>query len=96
MQDFKLRKSTLMAFSAPAVPISALGLPLSVYLPPFYAAIVGLDLATVGIVFMLARFWDIFTDPSLGLLGDRFNTRWGRRKPWIVASVPFTVAVQPG
>lgn len=89
MQDFKLRKSTLMAFSAPAVPISALGLPLSVYLPPFYAAIVGLDLATVGIVFMLARLWDIFTDPILGLLGDRFNTRWGRRKPWIVASVPI-------
>lgn len=89
MDHFKLKKSTLIAFSAPAVPISALGLPLSVYLPPFYAAYVGLDLATVGLVFMAARFWDMFTDPILGIVGDRFNTRWGRRKPWIVASVPI-------
>ncbi|TNE42643.1 MAG: MFS transporter [Alphaproteobacteria bacterium] len=89
MDHFKLRRSTLAAYSAPALPNSALGLPLSVYLPPFYAAYVGLDLATVGLVFMAARFWDMFTDPVLGIIGDRFNTRWGRRKPWIVASVPI-------
>ncbi len=91
MSNFTLKKRMLIAFAAPAIPISALGLPLSVYLPPFYATYVGLDLATVGLVFMFARFWDIFTDPILGIVGDRYNTKFGRRKPWIVASVPIMV-----
>ncbi len=89
MSHGKLKKSTLLAFAMPAIPISALGLPIAVYLPPFYAQTVGLDLAVVGLVFMFLRFWDIFTDPVLGIMGDQFNTPWGRRKPWIVASVPI-------
>lgn len=89
MSDGKLKKTTLLAYSLPAIPNSALGLPVAVYLPPFYAQSVGLQLATVGLVFMFMRFWDIITDPVMGILSDRFNTRWGRRKPWIVAAVPI-------
>lgn len=89
MSDTKLKKTTLLAYSLPAIPNSALGLPIAVYLPPFYAQTVGLQLAVVGLVFMFMRFWDIFTDPIMGILSDRFNTRWGRRKPWIVAAVPI-------
>lgn len=89
MSHGKLKKTTLLAYSLPAIPNSALGLPIAVYLPPFYAQSVGLQLAVVGLVFMFMRFWDIFTDPIMGILSDRFNTRWGRRKPWIVAAVPI-------
>jgi glycoside/pentoside/hexuronide:cation symporter, GPH family len=89
MSEDKLKKRTLLAYTLPAIPNSALGLPISVYLPPFYAMYVGLDLAVVGLIFMLMRFWDIVTDPVLGILSDRFNTRWGRRKPWVVAAVPI-------
>ena len=71
------------------MPISALGLPLAVYLPPFYAGDMGLGLALVGTIFMLTRFWDVFTDPVLGILSDRFTTRWGRRRPWIVLATPI-------
>ncbi len=73
----------------PAAPISAMGLPLVVHLPPFYAGTLGLGLVTVGAIFMLARFWDVFTDPVLGILSDRYETRWGRRRHWIVLSVPI-------
>ncbi|WP_293206549.1 MFS transporter [Parvibaculum sp.] len=80
---------TLFAFALPAAPISAMGLPLVVHLPPFYAGTLGLGLVTVGAIFMLARFWDVFTDPVLGILSDRYETRWGRRRHWIVLSVPI-------
>jgi Na+/melibiose symporter-like transporter len=57
----------LMAYSALTLPMAALGLPITVYLPPFYAEEIGLSLATVGLVFTLARVWDLFTDPVLAL-----------------------------
>jgi len=84
-----LSRWTLFVFALPAAPISAMGLPLVVHLPPFYAGTLGLGLTVVGTIFMLARFWDVFTDPVLGILSDRFETRWGRRRHWIVAAVPI-------
>ena len=61
----KLTVPILTAYAGLAVPLAALGLPLVVYLPPFYACPVGLGVCTVGIIFMIARFWDIFTDPIM-------------------------------
>lgn len=79
----------LTAFAGPSIPIAAMGLPIGVYLPPFYATEMGLGLAAVGTVFMLARFWDVFTDPVMGVISDRVTTRWGRRRHWIVLAVPI-------
>jgi Na+/melibiose symporter-like transporter len=79
------------AFGLPSIPISALGLPIVVYLPPFYSHDMGLSLSVVGTVFMLARFWDVFTDPVLGMVSDRFPSRWGRRRHWIVLSAPILI-----
>jgi Na+/melibiose symporter-like transporter len=86
-----VRPLIIALFALPAMPIAAMGLPIVVYLPPFYAGEMGLGLATVGIIFMLTRFWDVVTDPILGLVSDRWTTRWGRRRPWLVASVPIVV-----
>ena len=68
-----------------------MGMPIAVYLPVFYAEGMGLPLATVGLVFTLARVWDFVTDPVMGLFIDRFDTRWGRRKHWIAISIPILV-----
>ena len=57
-------------------------------LPPLYAEL-GIGLTAVGAIFMTARFFDVFTDPLFGVLGDRVRTRWGRRRPAIVVGVPF-------
>lgn len=89
MSEKRLSPWRLTAFSGPAIPIAALGLPIGVYLPQFYAGPMGLGLATVGTIFMLLRFWDVVTDPMMGVLSDRFSSRWGRRRHWIVFSVPL-------
>ena len=85
----KLTKPILISYGALAVPLAALGLPLTVYLPPFYEGPIGLSVGTVGIIFMVARFWDIFTDPFMGVLVDRYPSKWGRRKHWIVIGIPI-------
>jgi GPH family glycoside/pentoside/hexuronide:cation symporter len=68
--------------------LAALGLPLVAILPPLYVEL-GLGLTAVGTLFMTARFFDVFTDPVFGVLGDRIRTRWGRRKPAIFVGVPI-------
>jgi GPH family glycoside/pentoside/hexuronide:cation symporter len=65
--------------------------PVSLFLPAFYTQDLGLGMAAVGGILMLSRFWDVITDPVIGYLSDRTNTRIGRRKPWIIASVPIVM-----
>ncbi len=81
----KLTTWQLLGFGQLVVPMAVIGLPLAVYIPPFYSGTLGLDLATVGYILTLARLSDVFTDPFVGRLSDRTHTRWGRRRPWIVA-----------
>lgn len=87
--DQALGKGKLIAYSLPSIPMAAVGLPLLVHIPPFYVSQMGLSLELVGFLFMIARFWDVFTDPVLGILSDRFESKWGRRRHWMVASVPL-------
>ena len=80
---------SLLAYSGPSIAISIMMLPLLVYIPPFYGQEVGLDLGTVGMIFLLARAWDALIDPVVGFCSDRTRSRWGRRKPWIAIATPL-------
>ncbi len=90
-REDKLSIGRIIAYAGPAMPIAALGLPLIVHLPPFYISTVGLSVGLVGLIFMATRIWDILTDPIMGWAADRFATRWGRRRPWLIASVPIVM-----
>ena len=81
----------LAAYSVVSLPMAAMGMPIAVYLPRFYSEGLGLSLITVGMIFTLARIWDVITDPAMGYLIDRVETRWGRRKHWIALAVPMLV-----
>lgn len=87
-----LPAATLAAYGLPGLPAAALGVPLYVFLPTFYAEEVGLPLASVGGALLLARLWDVATDPLVGALSDRTRGRLGRRRPWLLASLPLLLA----
>jgi len=91
-QSRRLNGLQLAAFSAPATPMAALGLPLVVFLPEYYSNELGLPLAAVGSAFALVRLFDIGVDPVVGALMDRTNTRFGRFRPWLAAGGPVLVA----
>jgi glycoside/pentoside/hexuronide:cation symporter, GPH family len=84
-----LSTARLAAFAAPCVPIAALGVPITLYVPQFYAGPMGLGLGTVGAIFMLARLWDGISDPLMGWISDRFPSRWGRRRHWVAIATPI-------
>ena len=87
----QLKRSTLVAFAGPNIPLAAIGLPLIVYLPPYYAGSLGLDLGVVGLIFFLVRLLDVPLDPLLGHLMDGTDSRWGRYRPWLVAGGAVTI-----
>src|SRR5919107_3304122 len=80
-----LKRGTVAAFAGPGIPIGAVGLPMIVYLPPYYAGTLGLDLTVVGFVFFLVRAIDLPLDPLLGHWMDRTRSRFGRYRPWLLA-----------
>ena len=52
---------------------------------PVYQMTLHLDPRLRGLALALPRFWDAITDPVMGQISDNTHTRWGRRKPFIVA-----------
>ncbi len=90
-RDAPIRLTALLAYGFPALPLAALTLPTYILLPKFYASEVGLGLAGVGLILLLARFWDVISDPVIGQMSDRIETRFGRRRPWIVAGTPLVM-----
>ncbi len=88
----RVRLAHLLAWCGPGLPIAALGLPLVVYLPPYYAGTLGLPLATVGFLFALVRIVDIPLDPLLGALMDNTRSRFGQFRPWMLAGALFLMA----
>ena len=82
----------LAALAAPALPMAALTLPLIIYLPEFYANALGLDLATVGLIFTVVRLADLVFDPFVGGLMDRSRSRFGQFRPWLLLGAPLVMA----
>ena len=81
----------LAALAAPALPMSALTLPLIIYLPEFYANALGMNLALVGLIFTAVRLADLVFDPLIGGLMDRTRSRWGQFRPWLVLGGPLVM-----
>ncbi|WP_428820980.1 MFS transporter [Microbulbifer sp. MCCC 1A16149] len=88
-KEIRLSNARLMAFVSPEAPLAAFIMVFFVFVPPFYASTLGLGLTTVGIIFAVTKLWDVVTDPIFGSFSDKWSTRWGRRRPWLVVAVPL-------
>jgi GPH family glycoside/pentoside/hexuronide:cation symporter len=89
METSNLTKTSLIAYSLPSAPTSMLMMMLVVYLAPFYASEMGMELAAIGGIFFVARLFDAVIDPVVGNLSDLTRSRFGRRKPWIAVGTPI-------
>jgi len=65
----------------------------SYYLPFFYSNIFGLSLIDAGVLVLVTRIWDAVSDPMMGIIADRTNTRWGKYRPYLLWVAPlFSIA----
>ena len=64
-----------------------------VFMPLFYTDVFGIGAAAMGTLFLVVRVFDAVTDPAMGALCDRTETRWGKFRPYLLwLSVPFAAA----
>lgn len=61
----------------------------SYYLPFFYSNIMGLSLKDAGIILLVTRLWDAVSDPMMGVIADRTQTRWGKYRPYLLLVAPL-------
>jgi Na+/melibiose symporter-like transporter len=53
----------------------------------YYTAVLGLPGGLAGQAILIALLFDAVIDPLLGVVSDRWSSRWGRRHPFFYASV---------
>lgn len=49
----------------------------------YFTDILGISMASAGVLLLVARIWDGINDPLMGLLIDKTHTRWGKNRPYI-------------
>lgn len=60
----------------------------------FYTDAFGITAGAAATILMVARLWDAFADPIVGVLADRTNTRWGKFRPWILfTALPWCIVM---
>lgn len=85
----QLSRKTIFFYGLTDMPVMMALIPLTVFLPNFYTSDLKLDLVMVANVLLITRLLDLLIDPLIGWLSDRSQSRWGRRRPWILASAPI-------
>ena len=61
----------------------------SYYLPFFYSNVFGLSLVDAGVLVLVTRIWDAISDPMMGVIADRTQTRWGKYRPYLLWMAPL-------
>jgi Na+/melibiose symporter-like transporter len=83
----RLSRFTLFAYSAIELPLYGSAILIGLFIPDVYTRYV--SFTAVGLIFTVARIWDVVTDPAIGFLSDRTRSRLGRRRPWILTGAPI-------
>lgn len=63
---------------------------MSIAFPLFFTNVFGLTIADTATLMLIARMFDVVTDPLMGTLADRTQSRWGTYRPWLIfGAVPL-------
>ena len=65
---------------------------MSIAFPLFFTNVFGLSFYDAALLMFVARIIDVVTDPIMGAIADRTQSRWGTYRPWVIfGSVPLGI-----
>lgn len=84
-----LPRRKLFLYGLSEMPIQVAMIPVLSLVPNLYSSDMGIPVCVVGFMMLLARCADIVTDPLIGWCTDHTRGSLGRRRVWMLASIPF-------
>ena len=58
----------------------------------YYTDIYGLAPAAVGFMMLISKVVDAVSDPGMGLIADRTESRWGKYRPYLLwGAIPYGI-----
>ncbi len=63
------------------------------YILYYYQDIMGVSAVAMGIILFVARVFDAFNDPIMGVLVAKTKTRWGKFRPWLFVGTVLNAIV---
>lgn len=86
--DFKTAILPMMNYSFSNIAMSGSGYIVSMYFTIFLTDVVNFDLATAGVIVMIATLWDAITDPVMGVITDRTRSKYGKHRRYFLWGLP--------
>lgn len=60
----------------------------------FFTDVYGISAAMAGTIMLVARVWDAISDPLIGIIADRTNTKWGKFRPYMIwFAIPMGISL---
>ena len=60
----------------------------------FFTDVYGISAAMAGTIMLGARVWDAISDPLIGIIADRTNTKWGKFRPYMIwFAIPMGISL---
>lgn len=78
---------TVVAYGLPMLAAGFRGGLMDFYFVKFSTDVLLIAPASIGLIFAVSRLWDAVFDLPVGHLSDRTHTAFGRRRPWMLASI---------
>ena len=75
---------TMAAFGVGSLGTGVFSTVPSVLLLYFMTSVLGISPALAAITVFIPKFWDVLIDPVIGMVSDRTQSRWGRRRPYML------------
>lgn len=81
---------TKIAYGAGDWGMASFGTLRQIFYAIFLTDVVGLEARLASVAALVGVIWDAINDPLVGALSDRVQTRWGRRRPFLlIFAIPF-------
>ncbi|NIB42482.1 MFS transporter [Pseudomaricurvus alkylphenolicus] len=80
-----------LAYAIPGLALAWLIPPMYAILGDFYLRYTEATAAGIGTAMMMSKIVDAITDPPVGYLSDKTESRWGARKPWIFVGLLMVI-----
>ena len=84
METKKLSGGEKFAYGIGAVGKDMVYMLSAAYILYYYQDVMGVSAIAMGIILAVARVFDAFNDPIMGILVAKTKTRWGKFRPWLM------------